>query len=324
MKQIIILLLGMVLWTTPLAWASNYLLPSNGDNVVGVLQFQRISDGETLLDIARRYNVGYNEIAAANPEINPWVPDSRKRVIIPTQFILPPKPWEGVVINLPEMRLYYFPPLAQFSDRRVITMPLSIGKINWSTPTGNFYIKEKIEHPSWTVPESLVAEHGLEHYGNRRIIPPLDDENPLGAYAILLNEAGYLIHGTNRPYSIGRRVSHGCLRLYPEDIELLFDYIDRKMPVRIINQPYKVGVRNNTIYVETHKLLDEDVNRRGINITPVVSDIVRHVPGLNVPKDTWRHLNRIISDASGLPTPVLKLPSSHVVNTTQTGTVSRN
>lgn len=324
MKQIIMLLLGMVLWTTPLAWASNYLLPSNGDNIVGVLQFQRISDGETLLDIARRYNVGYNEIVAANPEINPWVPDSRKRVIIPTQFILPPKPWEGVVINLPEMRLYYFPPLTQFSDRRVITMPLSIGKINWSTPTGNFYIKEKIEHPSWTVPESLVTEHGLEHYGNRRIIPPLDDENPLGAYAILLNEAGYLIHGTNRPYSIGRRVSHGCLRLYPEDIELLFDYIDRKMPVRIINQPYKVGVRNNTIYVETHKLLDEDVNRRGINITPVVSDIVRHIPGLNVPKDTWRHLNRIISDASGLPTPVLKLPSSHVVNTTQTGTVSRN
>jgi L,D-transpeptidase ErfK/SrfK len=324
MKQLIMVVAGIIILTCRFSWAASYALPTNGDNVIGALQFQVISDGQTLLDIARRYNVGYNEIVAANPDINPWVPDPKRRVIIPSQFILPPKPWEGLVINLPEMRLYYFPPVTQFSDQRVITVPLSIGKINWSTPTGNFYIKEKIKHPSWTVPESVIAEHGLERYSNRRIIPPLDEENPLGAYAILLNEAGYLIHGTNRPFSIGRRVSHGCLRLYPEDIELLFDYIERSMPVRIINQPFKVGIRKDTIYVETHKLLDEDVNRRGINITPVVSDIIRHIPGLNVPKDTWRLLDRIISDASGLPTPLLKLPSSHVVNNSQTKEMSSN
>jgi len=324
MKQVVILCLSLGLLAPQFSWASSYRLPDNGDNVVGKLQFQAITAGETLVDIARRYNVGYNEIVAANPEINPWVPDARRRVIIPTQFILPPKPWKGVVVNLPEMRLYYFPPVTQFSDRRVITVPLSIGKINWSTPTGNFFIRDKIKHPSWTVPESVIAEHGLERYGNRRIIPPLDEENPLGAFAILLNETGYLIHGTNRPFSIGRRVSHGCLRLYPEDIEYLFDYLERDMPVRIINEPYKVGIRKNTIYVETHKSLDEDVNRRGINMTPIVSDIVSYIPGLVVPKDTWRLLNRIISDASGLPTPLLKLPPSHANRTSQTGKVSRN
>ncbi|WP_455206864.1 L,D-transpeptidase family protein [Kaarinaea lacus] len=324
MKQIIIIFIGAFLLAAGVSRASIFLLPANGDNVVGALQFQVVSGTETLLDIARRYNIGYNEIVAANPEINPWVPDSRKRVIIPSQFILPPKPWEGVVINLPEMRLYYFPPITQFSDQRVITVPLSIGKINWSTPTGNFYVKEKIKHPSWTVPESIVTEHGLERYGNRRIIPPLDEENPLGAYAILLNETGYLIHGTNKPFSIGRRVSHGCLRLYPEDIEQLFDYVERNMPVRIINQPYKVGIRQNTIYVETHKVLDEDVNRRGMNMTPIVQEVIRQTSGIKVPTDAWRHLDRIISDASGLPTPLLKLPRSQVVNHTQTEKFSRN
>ena len=147
------------------AWSSSYYLPENGDNVVGNVQYMFAKGNETLLDIARRYNVGYNEIVAANPGINPWLPNSDNRIKIPSQFILPPKPWHGLVINLPEMRLYYFPPETLFNDRRVITMPLSIGKINWSTPAGNFYVKEKIKHPSWTVPKSIVTENGLERYG---------------------------------------------------------------------------------------------------------------------------------------------------------------
>ena len=302
----IIVIAGLVI--SPVTWAGAYLLPGNGDNVVGNIQYKRVTRNETLLDIARQYNVGYNEMVAANPGINPWLPNPDIRVKIPTQFILPPKPWRGVVINLPEMRLYYFPPIDQFSDRRVMTMPLSIGKINWSTPTGKFYVKEKIKHPSWTVPDSIVQENGLERYGNRRIVPPLDEQNPLGEFAVLLSEEGYLIHGTNKPFSIGRRVSHGCLRLYPEDISMLFDYLERKSEVRIINQPYKVGRRAKMIYVEIHRLLQEDVNRRGVNITPIIRDIVRYIPGLVVPDITWRQLDRIVTEASGLPTPLLKLP----------------
>lgn len=324
MKRILFVIVGVYACVIHPAWASSYLLPRNDDNVVGHVQFKSVKDGETLLDIARQYNIGYNEIVAANPGINPWMPNTENRIRIPTQFILPPKPWRGVIINLPEMRLYYFPPITLFHDRRVITMPLSIGKINWGTPAGNFYVKEKIKHPSWTVPNSIVVENGLERYGNRRIIPPLDDDNPLGEYAILLNETGYLIHGTNRPFSIGRRVSHGCLRLYPEDISVLFDYVDRKMPVRIINQPYKVGKRNNVIYVETHNLLEEDVNRHGINITPIVRDIVRQIPGFVVPDDAWQQLDRIVSEASGLPTPLLKLPRSHTASQNQSINFSRN
>jgi L,D-transpeptidase ErfK/SrfK len=323
MKQVFILFIGLFLLAHQDSKASNFTLPANGDNVIGFLQYQVVSGTETLLDIARRYNVGYREIVDANPGVNPWLPGDGKRITIPSQFILPPKPWEGVVVNLPEMRLYYFPPVSQFSDRRVFTVPLSIGKINWSTPTGNFRVKEKIKHPSWTVPESVISENGLERYGNRRVIPPLDEENPLGAYAILLNEAGYLIHGTNKPYSIGMRVSHGCLRLYPEDIEMLFDYIERDMPIRIINQPYKVGTRQNALYVEMHKLLDEDVNRHGTNITPAVSEIIRQIPGLSIPKAVWRQLDQIISNASGLPTPLLKLPQSQAVSQTQAGKISR-
>ncbi len=323
MKQVFILLIGIFLLANQDSKASSFTLPVNGDNVVGFLQYQVVSGTETLLDVARRYNVGYKEIVDANPGVNPWLPGDGKRITIPSQFILPPKPWEGVVVNLPEMRLYYFPPTTQFSDRRVFTVPLSIGKINWSTPTGNYRVKEKIKHPSWTVPESVIAENGLERYGNRRVIPPLDEENPLGAYAILLNEAGYLIHGTNKPYSIGMRVSHGCLRLYPEDIEMLFDYIERDMPIRIINQPYKVGTRQNAVYVEMHKLLDEDVNRHRTNITPAISEIIRQIPGLSIPKTVWRHLDQIISDASGLPTPLLKLPQPEVVPQTQAGKIRR-
>lgn len=324
MKHVVILFIGLVLGVNQDSQASIFQLPTNGDNVVGVLQYQVVSGTETLLDVARRYNVGYNEIVAANPGINPWLPGDGRRIVIPSQFILPSKPWEGIVVNLPEMRLYYFPPTTQFSDRRVITMPLSIGKINWSTPAGNYRVKEKIKHPSWSVPESVIAENGLERYGNRRIIPPLDEENPLGSYAILLNEPGYLIHGTNKPYSIGMRVSHGCLRLYPEDIAVLFDYIERGMPVRIINQPHKVGKRKNTIYVETHKVLAEDVDRHGTNISPIVSEMVRRVSGTKVPDDIWRHLDRVISDASGLPTPLLKLPDTELGKQIQMKKISSN
>ena len=257
-------------------WAGIYSLPVNGDTVVGAVQYKVVSEQETLLDIARQYGLGINEIAAANPGINPWVPGKNDRVIIPTFFVLPPKPWKGIIVNLPEMRLYYFPPEETFSEQRVITMPLSIGKLNWQTPVGDFFVKEKIKHPSWTVPQSIVSAHGLEKYGNRRVIPAGDEDNPLGDYAILLNEAGYLIHGTNKPFSIGLRVSHGCIRLYPEDIDRLFDYVNRGVPVRIINQPNKVGKRGGTLYVETHAVLQEDSDKNGLNITPVVKAVIRY------------------------------------------------
>ena len=288
------------------------MLPENGDNVVGSIQYQAVNGNETLLDIARKFDIGYNEIVAANPGVNPWMPGKNYRVVIPSQFVLPPKPWRGIVVNLPEMRLYFFPPVSSFPDRRVFTMPLSIGKIKWQTPTGKFHVTDKIKHPSWTVPESIVSEFGLERYGNRRIIPPGDDSNPLGDYAILLNEPGYLVHGTNKPFSIGRRVSHGCMRLYPEDIEMLFDYVDRDMPVRIINLPVKVGKRQNTIFVETHANMQEDVVDRGINITPVVRSIIRQIQGYWVPESAWQHLEKITSQASGLPVPFLKLTDQQV------------
>ncbi|MGD8568220.1 MAG: L,D-transpeptidase family protein [Gammaproteobacteria bacterium] len=311
MMSIKLLSFCMLIALCPPLWASVYMLPENGDNVVGHIQYRYVTGDETLLDIARMFDLGYNEIMAANPGVNPWVPKDNYRVVVPTQFVLPPKPWRGIVINLPEMRLYYFPPASRFDNKRVFTMPLSIGKINWQTPTGNFFVTGKIKGPSWTVPESIVKEYGLERYGNQRIIPPGDDSNPLGDYAILLNKKGYLIHGTNKPFSIGRRVSHGCIRLYPENISILFDHVDRNTPVRIIKEPVKVGRRHNRIFVEAHGRLAEDV-KQGVNITPVVKNILRQVPGRRIPESSWRQLDRIVSKASGMPISFLELTDQQV------------
>ena len=307
MLRVILVILIVTICMGNKALAAMFSLPVNGDSVVGAVRYKVIHEHETLLDIARQYDLGLNEIIAANPGINPWVPSKNYRVVIPTFFVLPSKPWKGIIVNLPEMRLYYFPPESIFNERRVITMPLSIGKINWQTPVGEFYIKEKIKHPSWTVPQSIVSEYGLERYGNRRLIPPGDEDNPLGHHAILLNEAGYLIHGTNKPYSIGLRVSHGCIRLYPEDIDVLFDYVERNTSVRIINQPNKVGKRGPTLYVETHAILKEDADKNGSNITPVINAVVRHMPESMVPEFVWHQLDNIVSNASGLPAPLLDL-----------------
>jgi len=308
MYRIILAILMVSISLIDRSWAAVFKLPANGDTVVGAVQYKIVSDQETLVDIARQYDLGINEISAANSDVNPWVPRKNYRAVIPTFFILPPKPWQGIIINLPEMRLYYFPPESVFSERRVITMPLSIGKIEWQTPVGEFYIKDKIKSPSWTVPQSIITEHGLERYGYRRVIPPGDEDNPLGEFAIVLNEAGYLIHGTNKPFSIGLRVSHGCIRLYPEDIDYLFDYIKRGVPVRIINMPNKVGARHGNLFVETHAVLKEDLDSNGMNLTPVINLVIRHTARSKVPDTVWRQLDGIVSKASGLPTVLTGFP----------------
>jgi L,D-transpeptidase ErfK/SrfK len=210
---------------------------------------------DTLVDIARRHGLGYQDIVRANPGVNIWVPGEGTEVVLPTQFVLPPGPRRGIVLNLAEYRLYYFPETRDGGTPTVMTYPISIGRMDWETPLGNTTVISKVRNPSWYVPQSVLEEHAADGRPLPRIVPPGPD-NPLGEYAMRLGLPGYLIHGTNRPAGVGMRVTHGCVRMFPEDIEYLFAKIDVNTPVRIINQPVKMGWVGDSLVMEVHPVLE--------------------------------------------------------------------
>lgn len=229
---------------------------------------------DTLLDIARRFDVGYNEIVTANPDLDPWLPGTGKRVLVPNRFILPDAPHKGIVINLAEMRLYYYPPKKKNQLQQVITHPIGVGREGWTTPLGKTRIIQKKKDPTWTPPASILAEH-LEKGDPLPKVVPAGPDNPLGAYAMRLGMPGYLLHGTNRPFGVGMRVSHGCIRLFPEDIESLFGIVAVNTPVEILYQPYKAALDGTDLYLEAHQTQDDIDVRKGNNMTPMVSAILK-------------------------------------------------
>lgn len=229
----------------------------DGD-VVGELALIATVRDDTIADIARTYSQGYKEMRLANPNVDPWLAGEDTEVVIPSQYVLPASPREGVVINVAEMRIYYFPKPAKGAPPEVATFPVSIGRQSWATPHGVTRIVSKVKDPSWTPPASIRREHAAEGDILPAVVPP-GPNNPLGRYALRLGFDGYLIHGTDKPYGIGMRVTHGCMRLYPEDIETVFHSVPVGTPVRIVNQPYKVGLLGSRLMVEVHPALEEDV-----------------------------------------------------------------
>lgn len=234
------------------AQGAEYPMPRPGNDLVGEVYVVAVQEGETLLDIARDHDLGYNEIIAANPGVDPWLPEPGTRITIPARYVLPAGPRSGIVVNLAEMRLYYYPPAQPGEGAKVMTFPIGIGQEGWATPVGKARILVKDKDPVWTVPESILAASIAEGYPLPRVVPPGPD-NPLGKYALRLDMVGYLIHGTNKPYGVGRRISHGCIRMYPEDIETLFGAVEVGARVEIINQPYKLGLEGNALYLESHE-----------------------------------------------------------------------
>lgn len=210
-------------------------------SVVGSFRHHSVAPKETLLDIARNFGLGFNEIQLLYPEMDPWIPDLGRRLTIPTRWILPPTKHHGLVINLPEMRLYHFFP--KFG--MVKTYPVGIGDVGWETPVAIGRIINRQVNPTWIVPEALREKYGIVW------IPP-GPNNPLGKYWIELSLNGYGVHGTNFPWGVGRLVSHGCIRLYPEHIALLFKEVCVNTPFEIIYEPVKIGIRNNSIFMEVH------------------------------------------------------------------------
>lgn len=237
------------------ARAEIYELPPEGYDVIGALATVTAREEDTLVDIARRHGLGYHDIVRANRDVNVWVPGEGTEVVLPTRFVLPPGPRQGIVLNLPEYRLYYYPEPVEGEPAYVMTFPISIGRMDWDTPLGATSVVAKVQNPSWYPPQSVRDEHAADGRPLPRIVPP-GPQNPLGKFAMRLGLPGYLIHSTNRPAGVGMRVTHGCIRMFPEDIEYLFPNVDVNTRVRIVNEPVKLGWFGEELVMEVHPVLE--------------------------------------------------------------------
>jgi L,D-transpeptidase ErfK/SrfK len=232
----------------------SYTIPTptaGGDTIIGRAQPYRIRKGDTLMDLARYFDLGYNEILDANPGIDPWVPPAGAIIVLPTEWILPCCTYQGVIVNIPEMRLFYMRRAG--ADTVVYTYPVGLGRDDWQTPSGKFRIIGKTVNPQWNIPESIRKEHIKERNDPRTFIPGGADDNPLGKYRFELSLPMYRIHGTDIPWGVGMQVSHGCVRLYPEDIERMFPLVPVGTTGEFVYQPVKIGRRGGVVYVETHE-----------------------------------------------------------------------
>jgi L,D-transpeptidase ErfK/SrfK len=277
------------------------------DDVIGELQVTTVQGEDTLPDIARRFNLGYEEMVRANPGIDPWLPGAGKQVVLPTQFVLPKAPREGLVINLAELRVYYFPKVAEDEAQRVITHPIGIGKVGWSTPEGTTKVTAKRKNPTWFPPSSVRKEHREAGDPLPAKVPPGPD-NPLGAHMMTLGWPSYLIHGTNKPYGVGLRSSHGCIRLYPEDIAELFDDIPVGTKVTVVNQPFVFGWHDGTLYAQIFPKLEDDDREHPqaanqlLNVA-ISDDMRERVKEHNATVDV-DVVNSLVTDRRGIALPV--------------------
>ncbi|MDR4516646.1 MAG: L,D-transpeptidase family protein [Nitrosomonas sp.] len=240
--------------------AETWILPPAEIDIFGQIRTTQAGRADTLLDIARQYDIGQTEIVLANPNVDRWMPDDGSEVVLPSRYIFPQAERKGLVLNLAEMRLYYFPEPKKGEKPVVMTFPMGIGRMDWDTPLGISRIIEKKKDPTWTPPESIKKHRIASGEPPLPDIVPPGPDNPLGRHAMRLSigKGSYLIHGTVKPFGVGMRVSSGCIRLYPEDIENLFDKVPLGTQVNIVNQPIKLGWVLNQLYIELHPPLEED------------------------------------------------------------------
>jgi L,D-transpeptidase ErfK/SrfK len=283
------------------AAAAKYSLPEDGSNVVGHLQGLVASHADSFLDLGRRFNVGYEELRLANPGVDPWIPGEGTLVVIPSQYVLPDAPRTGIVLNLAEMRLYYFPePQGGGPPREVITHPVSIGQVGWNTPLGTTNVVSRLTDPAWYPPASIRAEAEAEGRPLPLVVPPGPD-NPLGRHALGLGIEGYLIHGTNKPYGLGMRVSHGCVRMYPEDIASLFNDVPVGTPVHIVNQPIKMGWKRDVLFMEAHPGSAEIELGGDLAGTDAVRAVIAVTSSAQSQRIRWEQVAAVAETPTGMP-----------------------
>jgi len=275
--------------------ALTFNVPTNGDNVVGHMQWTQAQPGDNFSSIARRHDVGYYELVEANPGISPSNPLPGTIIVVPTRFILPPVSRTGLVVNLAELRIYYYPP----KSGKVITYPIGIGREGWDTPVGLMSIIEKTVNPTWNVPESIRADRAKDGIILPKSVPPGPD-NPLGGYRMRLSKPTFLIHGTNDYRGVGRRSSSGCIRMYPEDVESLFSHIKVGIPVNVINLTYKAGWLDDKLYLEAHVPLQEQQKDGAVDLE-AMRKVVEAATRAKVGKLNWNTAERIATVENGVP-----------------------
>lgn len=287
--------------------AATYSLASGQDALIGQVKTIPARAKDTLMDIARRHDLGHREIRRANPDVDIWIPGEGTSVTIPSQFLLPDAPREGIVLNRGEMRLYYYHEDPKTGQKLVSTYPVGIGREDRQTPVGRSQVIMKLKDPAWYPDKAVQADYAAKGKVLPAVVPP-GPENPLGQYALQLDIPGYLIHGTNRPDGIGMRVSRGCVRLYPEDIETLVARVPKWTGVTIVDQPVKVGLNGGDLLIEVDPPVypersggsaqqEQEVIRR-------IADLLDRRGGELRGDIDWDLITKVVRRADGIPTVV--------------------
>jgi L,D-transpeptidase ErfK/SrfK len=251
--------------------ADTFDVPVDGSTLVGRVKVVVPRLDNTLLDIARQLDVGHHEITLANPGVDVWVPRHDENIVVPSRYILPPKPWKGIIINIPQRRLFYFPEPLKGKPAKVMTYPVSIAREGWSTPLGESTVLAAHKDPAWFVPKSIREEHRKAGDVDFPEYFPPGPDNPMGMLAIQTGFPGIFIHGTNRPWGVGMRTSHGCLHLYPEDAAEIFPLMKRGIPVRVIDQPFVVGTDGREVFLTSHEPVAEYPGTRNLHSRAVLA-----------------------------------------------------
>lgn len=293
-------LLTLALVTLPVLSArAEYQLPYVGDMIEYRAKYE-----DTFVYLARDYNLGFVEMRAANPTVDPWLPGRGTRIILPARHLLPDADRKGVVINLPEMRLYSF----VNGDNAPNTYPIGIGREGLDTPLGRTTVVRKAEGPTWT-PTARMRREKPE----LPVSMPPGPENPMGSHALYLGFPLVAIHGTNRAFGIGRRISSGCIRLYPEGIIQLYNEIPVGTPVQVVNQPIKLAWIGDELFIEAHPEIDQAIRMEesGEIVSAKLSnaDMERIIKAAGPYKERlrWPEIRKAVKERRGYPIAIARM-----------------
>jgi L,D-transpeptidase ErfK/SrfK len=303
MSRIALLLVLLSLWSSvPSAQANEYPLRDDGGGLFGEVKRIQTRYEDTLIQLARQYSLGYEELLRVNKGVDPWLPGAGTEILIPGQRLLPPGVREGIVVNLPEHRLFYFPKPEKGKPPVVLTFPVSVGKMDWNTPLGVTKVVRKQKDPPWYPPESVRKEHIKRGDPPLPAVVPAGPDNPLGTRSMRLDIPGgaYLIHGTNNPDAVGMAITHGCLRMYPEDIERLFDLTPVGTRVTLINEPVKISRFGGEVWLEVHPPVDEKGQVLTVDIE-VFEARLNELLGESEVIIDWEMALRALREATGMP-----------------------
>ncbi|GDX83969.1 hypothetical protein LBMAG43_00110 [Methylococcaceae bacterium] len=305
MKIRVSLIFSVFALLSPPSFASIYNSPVKvRDNVIAEypneIAVTRADQNETLLDVARRFSLGQVEIIRLNQDLDRWLIKKGQIITLPNKRILPDSPHSGITLNIAEYRMFYYSP-----NGKIYSFAHGVGRQDWNTPLGKTTIQKKVKDPVWRPPESIRREHAALGDPLPEVVPA-GIHNPLGAYALYLNLPGdYRIHGTDidKIFGIGMQITHGCVRMYPEDIDQLFHLVSEGTPVYIVKQPIKVGWLDNVLYVESHPTLEGEETSLDQRLSSAIA-LIQKANNNELPEFDQAALKEALEKQNGNPTAI--------------------